>query len=154
MTERNKLPHRPAVLVKIAPDLDAAGLAGVAKAIRDSRVDGAIVANTTIQRPATLVADDDLGEAGGLSGAPLKPITLSVLRQLRGLLPRDFPIIGCGGISCGRDAVEYARAGASLVQAYTAFGYDGPGFPRRLKDEILAELDGKAWKDIVGVDAV
>lgn len=62
-----------------------------------------------------------------------------------------MPIIGCGGISTGADALEFARAGAALVQVYTSFGYDGPGVVRRIKDEIVQELrkEGKTWKQIV-----
>src|SRR3954451_12768223 len=75
-------------------------------------------------------------ETGGLSGAPVKPLSILALSTLRSLLPPSIPIIGCGGISSGADAVDFLRAGASLVQAYTAFGYAGVGFPRELKDEI------------------
>ena len=90
-------------------------------------------------------------EVGGLSGPPLKPLTLKVLRTLRAHLPASVPIIGCGGISTGEDALEYAKAGASFVQFYTAFGYDGPGACRRIKDELNEALkrEGTTWKEIV-----
>lgn len=74
---------------------------------------------------------------------------------MRKQLPASIPIIGCGGIRTGQDAIDYARAGASLVQMYTGFGYDGAGAPRRVKDEVAAILkkEGTTWQNIVG-DAV
>jgi dihydroorotate dehydrogenase len=90
-------------------------------------------------------------EQGGLSGPPLLPLSLRALRTLRSLLPADIPLIGCGGISSGADALEFARAGASAVQMYTAFGYGGVGTPGRVKDEVvkLLKAEGKTWKGVV-----
>lgn len=90
-------------------------------------------------------------ETGGLSGKPIKNYSLAALRILRSQLPASIPLIGCGGISTGADALEYAKAGASLVQVYTAFGYDGVGTCRRIKDELVEELrkEGLAWDDVV-----
>ncbi|OCB83992.1 hypothetical protein A7U60_g8663 [Sanghuangporus baumii] len=165
--------RRPRVVVKISPDLNDNQLVDIAEAVKATPgVDGVIVSNTTIQRPASLSPDckrilsrfvlspiDSAlrfisarkEEMGGLSGAPLKPLTLGVLRTLRALLPASVPIIGCGGISSGEDALEYARAGASFVQLYTAFGYDGPGACRRIKDELkeALEKEGTTWKAVV-----
>jgi hypothetical protein len=86
-----------------------------------------------------------------LSGPPLKPLALKALRTLRGLLPASIPLIGCGGISTGQDAIEYARAGATTVQLYTSFSHGGVGTPRRIKDEItqILEAQGKTWMDVV-----
>jgi len=94
-------------------------------------------------------------EQGGLSGKPLKPHTLAALRILRPQIPASIPLIGCGGISTGADALEYAKAGASLVQVYTSFGYDGVGACRRIKDELneLLAKEGTTWQGIVD-DAV
>ena len=91
------------------------------------------------------------GEVGGLSGKPLKPLTLRALKTLRAHLPASIPIIGCGGISSGADALEYARAGASFVQLYTEFGYNGVGACRRIKDELVSLLraEGRTWRDVV-----
>ena len=77
--------------------------------------------------------------------------SLAALRILRGHLPASVPLIGCGGIFTGADALEYARAGASFVQIYTAFGYDGVGACRRIKDEIDEELkkEGITWAEVV-----
>src|SRR3954453_17085530 len=90
-------------------------------------------------------------ETGGLSGAPLKAYSLAALRTLRGQLPGRILLIGCGGISTGSDALEYAKAGASLVQLYTRFGYDGMGACRRIKDQIVEELEkeGTTWDEVV-----
>lgn len=91
------------------------------------------------------------GEQGGLSGRPLKPYTLAALRILRPHIPASVPLIGCGGISTGADALEYAKAGASLVQIYTSFGYDGAGACRRIKDELngLLVKEGTTWQIVV-----
>lgn len=90
-------------------------------------------------------------EAGGLSGSPVKPYALATLRTLRAHLPASVPVIGCGGISTGADALEFARAGAAAVQVYTSFGYDGPGACRRIKDEIADTLksEGTTWAEVV-----
>ena len=95
-------------------------------------------------------------ETGGLSGPPLKPIALQTLKSLRSLLPASIPLIGSGGIRSGADALEYARAGACMVQVYTSFSYDGVGKCRRIKDELVEELakQGTTWQEVVqqGVD--
>ncbi|KAI9063868.1 hypothetical protein FKP32DRAFT_1611618 [Trametes sanguinea] len=143
--------HRPKLLLKIAPDLDESELADIAAAVRSNNgVDGVIVSNTTIRRPAG-VSDPNKHEQGGLSGPPLKPYALAALRTLRSQLPSSIPLIGCGGISSGADALEYARAGASAVQLYTAFGYGGVGVCREVKDELAALLrqEGKTWAQVV-----
>jgi dihydroorotate dehydrogenase len=90
-------------------------------------------------------------EQGGLSGAPLQPLSLKVVRDLRKRLPAHVPIIGCGGISSGADALAFAIAGASSVQLYTAFGFDGAGACRRIKDELTEELARRntTWRSIV-----
>jgi len=99
----------------------------------------------------SLILPANRAEAGGLSGAPLKPYSLAAVKTLRAHLPPSIPLIGCGGISTGTDALEYAKAGASLVQAYTSFGYDGVGACRRIKDELVAALEkeGVTWSEVV-----
>jgi dihydroorotate dehydrogenase len=92
-----------------------------------------------------------VGQAGGLSGAPLRDLSLKTVRDFYALTDGNIPIIGCGGISSGKDAVAFARAGASAVQVYTAMGYEGPGIVGRIKDEVLEELDG-TWEDVIGSD--
>ncbi len=140
------------LLVKIAPDLDEAQLHDVADAVRESGVDGIIISNTTIQRPASLVSTAHIGEAGGLSGPPLKPLSIKALTTVRERVGPELTIIGCGGIYTAQDALDFAKAGASAVQLYTSFGYEGVGHPRRLKDELIELLkrEGKTWKELVG----
>ncbi|KZT21147.1 hypothetical protein NEOLEDRAFT_1099590 [Neolentinus lepideus HHB14362 ss-1] len=143
-------PHKPKLVLKIAPDLSENEVIDIAQVVKDAGIDGVIVSNTTVQRPSSL-ADPNRSETGGLSGPPLKPLTLRCLRTLRSHLPASIPIIGCGGVSSGADALEYARAGAAYVQMYTHFGYDGVGAARRVKDELtgLLEKEGVTWGEVV-----
>jgi len=140
----------PKLVVKIAPDLSEPELLDIASVIKENGVDGVIVSNTTVSRPSSLI-NLSKGEQGGLSGRPLKPYTLAALRILRPHIPASIPLIGCGGISTGADALEYAKAGASLVQIYTSFGYDGAGACRRIKDELndLLAKEGTTWQHVV-----
>lgn len=151
---RNELTssNKPPILLKIAPDLSKDEVADIGSAAKASKVDGIIVSNTTISRPLTAGIDPVTQEAGGLSGPPVKPLALRVLKTLYALTGGEIPLIGCGGISTGQDALDYAKAGASFVQLYTALGYQGVGLPRMIKDEIVDELkkEGKTWKDVVG----
>ncbi|ETW78812.1 Dihydroorotate dehydrogenase 1 [Heterobasidion irregulare TC 32-1] len=143
--------RKPKIVLKIAPDLSSSEIEDVADTILlTGGIDGVIVSNTTIQRPASLVNPAKV-EAGGLSGAPLKAASLTAVRTLRARLPSSIPLIGCGGIASGADALEFARAGASFVQVYTSFGYDGAGAPRRIKDELAAQLkaEGTTWSAVV-----
>ncbi|KAE9406243.1 hypothetical protein BT96DRAFT_915472 [Gymnopus androsaceus JB14] len=142
--------QKPRLVLKIAPDLNQSQIEDIAQVIKSSGIDGVIVSNTTTQRPSHLLSASR-SETGGLSGPPIKPYTLAALKTLRANLPADIPIIGCGGISTGEDALEYARAGATMVQVYTGFGYDGVGTCRRIKDQIVDTLqkEGTTWADIV-----
>lgn len=147
--------NRRPLLVKIAPDLAEADLADIAAVALAGHCDGLIVSNTTIRRPETLKGRHR-AEAGGLSGAPLKPFALDTLRAIYRLTERRVPLIGVGGIASGADAYERIRAGASLVQLYTALVYEGPGLVARLKRDLAALLrrDGfAAVADAVGTDA-
>jgi dihydroorotate dehydrogenase len=142
--------HKPKIVLKIAPDLDESQLVDIADVIKNSSIDGVIVSNTTVRRPPALT-DANKVETGGLSGVPLKEYSLAALKTLRAHLPASIPLIGCGGISTGADALEYAKAGASLVQVYTSFGYDGAGACRRIKDQLVEALnkEGKTWGEVV-----
>ncbi|CAE6526159.1 unnamed protein product [Rhizoctonia solani] len=149
--ERDALPRStlPKIVLKIAPDLDELAIQDVAEAVRESGADGVIVSNTTIQRPKLKSASAQ--EIGGLSGPPLLPLSLKALKVLRAHLPASIPIIGCGGISSGADALEFARAGASSIQLYTSFGYNGVGTARRIKDELTDQLEqlNTTWSKLV-----
>lgn len=117
--------RRCPILVKIAPDVGAAELDGIALAARECGIDGLIATNTTITRPG-LDREPLAAEAGGLSGAPLRALADETLRQLRRRMGPDFPLIGVGGILSGADARRKREAGADLVQIYTGFIYRGP----------------------------
>jgi dihydroorotate dehydrogenase len=91
-------------------------------------------------------------EAGGLSGPPVRPLTLNCLREMYRLTGGQIPIIACGGVRTAEDALEYARAGASAIQLYTSMVYEGSGVVRRIKDGIVRELKGRRWVDIIGED--
>ncbi|KAK4049140.1 Dihydroorotate dehydrogenase (quinone), mitochondrial [Microbotryomycetes sp. JL201] len=142
---------KPPVLVKIAPDNDEEQLNDIAAAVLESKIDGIIVSNTTISRPEN-VDVPYLSETGGLSGPPVKPLALKALNTLYEATDGKVPLVGCGGISSGQDAVDFAKAGASLVQLYTSFIYGGVGLPRRIKDEIsdILQSERKTWSQIVG----
>jgi dihydroorotate dehydrogenase len=143
------------VLVKIAPDLTASDLDDIVHAATDTKIAGIIVSNTTIGRPAGLPRDL-AAETGGLSGAPLFVPSTEILRQVYRISSGAIPLIGVGGISSADDAYAKIRAGASLVQLYTALVYQGPGLVARIKTGLVARLraDGFAHiGDAVGTDA-
>jgi dihydroorotate dehydrogenase len=142
------------LLVKIAPDATDDDLDDIVAVCRDLRMDGIIIGNTTLSRPATL-RSPRRDEAGGLSGPPLMTLSTEVLRRTAQRTERQFPLVGCGGVACGADAYAKIRAGATLVQLYSAMVYEGPPLIRRVKDELVALLarDGfAAVADAVGVD--
>ena len=120
----------PPIFLKVAPDLGEGEPDQIVRAAIQHKVDAIIVSNTTVSRPPLKSKSRD--EAGGLSGAPLKPIALKALREFRSASGGEMPLIGVGGIANSDDAWERIRAGASLVQLYTAMVYQGPGIARRI----------------------
>ncbi|OYX07904.1 MAG: dihydroorotate dehydrogenase (quinone) [Rhizobiales bacterium 32-66-8] len=145
---------RPPLLVKIAPDLDDAGLADVAHVCRDCGVDGIIIGNTTLSRPASLRSPHK-GETGGLSGKPLMALSTERLATLARMLDGQIPLIGCGGIASGADAYAKIRAGASLVQLYSALVFHGPGLVARITGDLAALLRADGYSSVtaaVGAD--
>jgi len=124
----------PPVFLKVAPDLLPADIEAIARTAIDRRVDALIVANTTVSRPH--LRSPHRGEAGGLSGAPLKPLALARLRDFARASGGALPLIAAGGIASAADAFERILAGASLVQLYTAMVYEGPGIARRINREL------------------
>ena len=120
--------------VKIAPDMADEDLRDVAQALRDAGIDGVIATNTTIDRTA-VQGLPHAEEAGGLSGAPVRTRSTEVVKALSECLQGEMPIIGVGGIDCAEAAVEKQAAGASLVQLYSGFIYEGP---RLISDCALA----------------
>jgi dihydroorotate dehydrogenase len=118
------------VFLKVAPDLGDGDPERIARAAIDHGIDAIIVSNTTISRLA--LQSKHGGEAGGLSGAPLKALALEALRRFRIASGGEIPLIGVGGIADANDAFERIRAGASLIQLYSAMVYEGPGIARRI----------------------
>ncbi len=137
---RAKLARRVPLLVKIAPDLDQQACADIAEVALAKGIDGLIVSNTTVARPSSLKSAH-AKEAGGLSGTPLFVPSTEVLRTMRRLTRGRITLIGVGGIGSGADAYAKIRAGASLVQLYTALTYDGPALVARIKRELLQLLE-------------
>lgn len=140
--------HPPPLLVKFAPDLTEAQQEELAQAALDAGLDGLILTNTTLERPATLPADF-AKETGGLSGRPLKEKSTAVIRNFYKLTKGKIPIIGLGGIENGRDAYEKIKAGASLVQLYTALVYKGPGLINSINHELLDLLKADGYTTIM-----
>lgn len=142
------------IFLKVAPDLEPADIDDIARAAIDNRIDALIVNNTTISRPG--LRSTNAKETGGLSGAPLVPLARQRLSDFRKATGAAIPLISVGGVDSGAEAYARLRAGASLVQLYTALVYEGPGLPARILRELDALLtrDGFASVgDAVGVDA-
>jgi dihydroorotate dehydrogenase len=140
----------PPIFLKVAPDLGEGEPDQIVRVAMQHRIDAIIVANTTVSRPAlrSVLAQ----EAGGLSGAPLKPLALKALREFRSASGGELPLIGVGGIATVDDAWERIRAGASLVQLYTAMVYEGPGIARRIALGLAERVKREGFANIA--DAV
>lgn len=148
-------PHRQKpLLLKVAPDLEAAQIEHIANAVLEHKLDGLIVSNTTLARPSTLKSQHK-AQTGGLSGKPLCDKSNQVLKQFSQATEGKILLVGVGGIASGADAYAKIKAGASLVQLYTALVYQGPAMINRINRE-LAELlaqDGYGHiSDAIGVD--
>jgi dihydroorotate dehydrogenase len=128
----------PPVFLKVAPDLTPSDIDDIAAVSSAQGIDAVIVSNTTVSRPALRSRQAD--EAGGLSGVPLRDLALERLRDFRRATGGTMPLIAAGGIASGADAYARIRAGASLVQLYTALVYEGPGLARRICRELKALL--------------
>ncbi|MDA0261048.1 MAG: quinone-dependent dihydroorotate dehydrogenase [Proteobacteria bacterium] len=133
------------IVVKIAPDLDDDEVASIAQVVLDKQIDGIIVSNTTVARPPQL-RGRHRDETGGLSGVPLRAPSTALLAKVFRLTGGRIPLIGVGGIASGEDVYAKIRAGASLVQLYTALVYEGPGLISKIKHDLdaLLERDGAA----------
>jgi dihydroorotate dehydrogenase len=146
---------RPPILVKVAPDLSLEGLASVVETCIATGVQGLIVGNTTISRPAGLKSRH-AREPGGLSGRPLQSLSTRMLARACVLAKGRLVLIGAGGVFSGRDALTKIQAGASLVQLYTSFAFHGPALIPRLKGELLAALRDAGFatiQDAIGSNA-
>ena len=125
------------ILVKIAPDLDDIQLDDIVDVARNRGIDGMIVANTTIARPASLIDRVNARETGGLSGKPLFRASTIMLAKTYLRVEKAFPLVGVGGIASGEDAVAKMSAGASLIQLYSALIFRGPGLISEIKSSIV-----------------
>jgi dihydroorotate dehydrogenase len=144
------------VLLKIAPDLSLAELDDVVHIARSRRVDGMIVANTTLARPATLREQTRAGEQGGLSGRPLFRLSTRMVAETYVRAEGAFPLVGVGGIDTGGAALTKIRAGASLIQLYSSLIYKGLGLVEDIKSDLASTLlrTGRdSLSEIVGADA-
>ncbi len=130
--------HHVPLLVKIAPDLSDEDVLAVADLATGLDLDGIVATNTTISRDglASTPAEIDAAGAGGLSGRPLRPRATEVMRLLRDRVGEEMVLVGVGGITTAEDAIERLEAGADLLQAYTAFIYEGPLWPTRMNAKL------------------
>ena len=132
-----KKPAPKPILLKIAPDLTNDQLDDVIEIVLETQLAGVIATNTTLSREGLLSAENLSSEMGGLSGKPLTVRSTEVIRYLHQKSKGQFPIVGVGGIHSAEDAVEKLKAGASLVQIYTGFIYEGPGLIRDINRSIV-----------------
>jgi dihydroorotate dehydrogenase len=141
------------LLLKVAPDLNDDQIQTICEAAVTHGLDGVIVGNTTLSRPSSLRSGVK-SETGGLSGAPLMDLSTHILRRFHAAARGRFLLVGAGGIASGADAYAKIRAGAGLVQLYSAMVYEGPGLIGRVKRDLAARLKADGFAsvaDAVGV---
>jgi dihydroorotate dehydrogenase len=131
------------ILLKIAPDLTDAQLDDIVEIVQETKIAGVIATNTTISREGLISDEQVKSETGGLSGRPLTKRSTEVIRYLSEKSGKAFPIIGVGGIHSAEDAIEKLDAGASLIQIYTGFIYEGPGLIKKINKGILSRIKSK-----------
>lgn len=135
----NQKEKRKPILLKIAPDLTNEQLDDIVGIVQDSKIDGLIATNTTIDRSGLNEPESSLNNmgAGGLSGKPVRERSTEVIRYLHNKSEGTIPIIGVGGVYTAKDAIEKLKAGASLLQVYTGFIYEGPAMVKKINKGIL-----------------
>jgi len=151
--DARRIGKTPRLFLKVAPDLDASAIDAIARAAINHHVDALIVSNTTISRPDLRSAN--AGETGGLSGAPLAPLARQRLRDFRKATGGAMPLISAGGIDSADEAYARIRAGASLVQLYSALVYRGPGLAQRITHGLAKALERDGFANVaaaVGTD--
>ncbi|MGD0191160.1 MAG: quinone-dependent dihydroorotate dehydrogenase [Rhizomicrobium sp.] len=154
LDERARQSFRVPLLLKIAPDVGPQALDDIAAVALASGIEGLIVSNTTIARPASLKSAH-AGESGGLSGAPLLAPSTALLKETRRRVGTKLVLVGAGGVASGADAYAKIRAGASLVQLYSALAFNGPGLIATIKRDLLRFLERDSFSrltDAVGAD--
>ncbi len=142
MDENNKQKNRKPLLLKISPDLTSNQLDDIVEIVQEVNLDGIIATNTTIDREKLTISAEEITAigAGGVSGKPIAKRSTEVIRYLAQKLGKSVPIIGVGGIHSEDDALEKLEAGASLIQIYTGFIYEGPGLVKRINKAILESI--------------
>ena len=149
---RDRMAVRKPLLVKLAPDLAPAEIDDIVEVCYQCGIDGLIATNTTVGRPPSL-RGAHTDESGGLSGAPLRARATDIIRYLYHSTAARLPIIGAGGVFSAQDAFDKLSAGASLVQIYTGFIYEGPALARRLQRGLVRLMDQHGYAtlgDLVG----
>jgi dihydroorotate dehydrogenase len=136
----------PPIFLKVAPDLGEGEPDQIVRVAMQHKVDALIVANTTVSRPP--LKSRHASEAGGLSGAPLKALALKALRDFSSASGGEIPLIGVGGIATADDAWERIRAGASLIQLYSAMVYEGPGIAKRIARGLAERVSQAGYSNI------
>lgn len=136
----------PSIFLKVAPDLDGEQIDGIVRSAVAHGIDALIVSNTTVSRPPLRSAHGH--ETGGLSGAPLAPLALKMVRTFRSATGGALPLIAAGGIASADQAWERICAGASLVQIYSALVYHGPWLAQRIADGLLRQLEKSEFATI------
>lgn len=131
-------PKQKPILLKIAPDLTDSQLLDIIDIIKETKIAGVIATNTTLSREG--LQSENKSETGGMSGKPMRNRSTEVIRFLSEKSNKAFPIIGVGGIHSPEDAIEKLEAGASLIQIYTGFIYEGPGLIKAINKKILERL--------------
>ena len=150
----NALQKKPLLFVKISPDQTPQQTSDIAEVALTSGIDAMIIGNTTSSRPTSIMSAT-VKEKGGLSGKPLFELSTKILADIYRLTKGEIPLIGCGGVFTGADAYAKIRAGASLIQIYTALVYEGPFVISRIANELSALLKRDGFKSIneaVGAD--
>lgn len=140
--EKNKtFDSQKPIVLKIAPDLNTNQLDEIVELVQETKLDGVIASNTSVSREGLKASQTRLDEIGngGLSGQPIKDKSTAVIKYLSDKSNRSFPIIGVGGIHSAHDAIEKLQAGASLVQIYTGFIYEGPKLIRDINKAVIAK---------------
>lgn len=131
-------PKQRPILLKIAPDLTDSQLLDIIEIVKETKIAGVIATNTTLSREGLI--SESKSETGGMSGKPLRNRSTEVIRFLSQKSNKAFPIIGVGGIHSPEDAIEKLDAGASLIQLYTGFIYEGPALIKAINKKILEKL--------------
>ena len=141
LIEENKKRINKPILLKISPDLADSDIISIVDLVMDLKVDGIISTNTTIKRDKLKSKASLKNEKGGLSGSPLTKRSTDVIRLIHKHSKGKVPIVGVGGIMSPEDALEKLNAGASLIQVYTGFIYNGPSFIYNINKEIIKSLN-------------